>query len=95
MNRPQTLRGVSPAAQRINQTVSPVIQELQWIKDNSTSVKAVNQAGRAMLSYEIAERYADKAFTFHAKKEEKQLEQQQESTSGKRPYARQRFQEAN
>ena len=94
MNRPQTQKGVSPATQRISQTVSPIIQELQWIKDNSPSVKAVNQAGRAMLSYEIAERYADKAFVFHAKKEEKQLEQQ-ETSSGKQRYRTQRFQEAN
>lgn len=63
-------RGQSmPAIQRIQQNNDPVIQELYWLKNNSQSVKARRQAGKAILSFELGETYAEKAVSFHELKE--------------------------
>lgn len=69
MTRPQQQRGQMPALQRINQSTTEVVNELGWLKQNSPSLKARRQAGKAILSFELGEAYAEKAINFHEQKE--------------------------
>jgi hypothetical protein len=77
-----------PAVQRINQSLEPVYEQLEWIKGKSPSVKARKQAGKALLQFEIGEDYAEKAITFHELKES----QTEEGTNSKHSQRNQRFQ---
>lgn len=63
-----------PAIQRIQEKTNPVVEELSWIKSNSPSTKARRQAGKAILSFELGEVYAEKAYNFHEQKEQQSEE---------------------
>jgi hypothetical protein len=78
-----------PAIQRINQTTSPVIDELSWILENSPSIKARRQAGKAILQFQLGQDYAERAYTFHDLKESQTEESQ---TGNKQQRYRSRYQ---
>jgi len=74
----------TPALQRYNQAISPVVQEMYWIKDNSTSIKAKNQANKSITAFEKAIDHAERAVTLQDQKESKSTEQQSLSQTRQR-----------
>ena len=86
----QNIKNVMPAMKRINESTTSVVNELSWIKENSPSTRARNQAGKAILSFETGEIYSEKAFTLHELKESQSEEQH--GVNSKQRYRNQRLQ---
>jgi hypothetical protein len=72
----QRQKSSSAASQRIDQVVSPALQDMYWIEENSTSIKAKNQAGKSILAFKKAQHHAERAITLQELKESQATESQ-------------------